>query len=343
MLKPAFKGLSAAWIVAGLIAVTGCEAELRLEGVEATLAKPVHRTDQFLALQRVGDFVAAFADHGVILEGDLSSGTLEWTRVELPDPAPNFIDSTHCPDGQIYGLSFENAVWARSEAGWSGAAVTTEEQVQAIECDANGALWVTGSFGTLLRSADGGANWDDLSLYEDFTLTGIAFADENIGYSVGEFGTLIKTEDAGETWDILDPIADDFYPLAVHFSSADEGWVSGVLGLIFHTADGGVTWQREDTATMASIYGFTVSGETLFAFGDLGALLRYDGETGSWLDQPSPEIPVHYAAAVPLDGGLLMVGGWGVAFEIPLGAPATVDAVGGAVSDVETFASVSHS
>ncbi len=334
MLNSAFKrlttsGLTVAWFGVWLIALAGCEAELRLEGVEATLAKPIHRTDQFLALERSGNFVAAFADHGVILEGDLGSGTLEWARRELPDPAPNFIDSTQCPDGQIYGLSFENAVWARSEAGWSDVAVTTEEQVQAIECDANGALWVTGAFGTLLRSVDGGAQWDDLSLYEDFTLTGIAFADAQIGYSVGEFGTLIKTEDAGETWDILDPIADDFYPLAVYFSNADEGWVSGVLGLVFHTADGGVTWQRQETATMASIYGFTVAGEALFAFGDLGALLRYDGDSGSWVDQPSPEIPVHYAAAVALDSGLLMVGGWGVALEIALGGSATVDTVEG--------------
>ena len=323
------KGLTAAWFGVWLLAVTGCEAELRLEGVEATLAEPIRRTDQFLALERDGDLVVAFADHGVILEGDLSRGTLEWARKELPDPAPNFIDSTQCPDGQVYGLSFENAVWARLEAGWSDAQVTTEEQVQAIECDASGALWVTGAFGTLMRSTDGGAHWDDLSLYEDFTLTGIAFADADHGYSVGEFGTLIKTEDAGETWDMLDPIADDFYPLALHFSSADEGWVSGVLGLVFHTADGGVTWQRQETATMASIYGFAVAGEALFAFGDLGALLRYDDDGDRWVDQPSPEIPVHYAAAAALDNGLLMVGGWGVALEIPVGAPDTVDTMGG--------------
>lgn len=313
-----------------LVLLAGCEAELRLEGVEATSAKPIHRTDQFLAIERAGDRIVAFADHGVIVDGQMTEGELTWQRTELSESAPNFIDSTQCADGSVYALSFQNELWSAADGKWQNTAVPTEEQLQSVACDAQNTLWVSGAFSTLMSSADQGASWQDFSMYEDFTLTGLAFGDAQTGYAVGEFGSLVKTEDGGESWNMLDPITDDFYPLAVHFTSANEGWVSGVLGIVFHTEDGGATWQLQDTETVASIYGFVTDETAVYAFGDLGALLRYDASSGRWVDLPSPEIPVHYAAAVPVPNGLFLVGGWGVAFEVPVSPAQAAPVDGGA-------------
>jgi len=303
-----------------LVALLGCEAELRLEGVEATLAKPIRRTDQFLALEAKGDDqVVAFADNGVIVEAavPVDGDTPDWQRTELADPAPTFIGSTRCADGTIFALSFGNQLWSESAAGWRGTAIPTEEQLQTIECNAAGDVWVAGAFGTLMRSSDQGQSWEDFSLYEDFTLTAMAFANGTTGYAVGEFGTVVKTLDGGETWEMISPIADDFYPLAAHFSTPTTGWVSGVLGLIWRTDDGGDTWYRETTESQASIYGFIDAGTDLFAFGDLGALLRFEPDEGAWVAHPSPEIPVHYASGIALKDSLLLVGGWGVVAQIP--------------------------
>jgi len=302
--------------------MAACEAELRLDGVATVVADPVRRTDQFLAVETSGSGdVWAFADDGVVLRATRQSGAqpLNWQRDVLTG-APNFIGSTTCNDGSVYALSFENQLWAHSAGQWSFQVIPTEEQLQVIGCTAEGDLWAAGAFSTLLRSGDQGKTWDDASLYEDFTITATAFLPGGVGYAAGEFGTLLKTRDDGVNWAMLEPIADDFYPLAAHFSSPDEGWVSGVLGLIFHTKDGGASWNIQPTATAASIYGFAQATDRLFAFGDLGTLLLYVPSEGAWVDYPSPQIPVHFADAEVLGDSLLLVGGWGVIAEVPAGS-----------------------
>ena len=324
-------------LVSAVMMGVGCEADLRLEGVDATRQQAIRRTDQFLALERAGDgSLLAFADNGIVLEAKAGGGALDWRRTHLENGKPNFIDSTTCPDGRVYGLSFENQLWYRTEGVWQSTDIATQEQLQAVACNAASDLWVAGAFATLLRSADGGNTWEDFSLYEDFTLTALAFPDEQHAFAVGEFGTLVKSVDGGNGWEVMPPIADDFYPLSVHFANAKEGWVSGVLGLVLYTDDGGETWSTQNVATEAALYGFVASGEQLFTYGDLGALFQYDPREGVWRDQPSPEIPVHYAGAVALDGKLLLVGGWGVVMEVPIASSLTA-----AISDTQANTEVS--
>ncbi len=52
--------------------------------------------------------------------------------------------------------------------------------------------------GTLLRTADGGANWNSVAI--DGDVNRIWFTSESIGYAVGENGLARKTADAGATW-----------------------------------------------------------------------------------------------------------------------------------------------
>ena len=306
------------------VVMAGCEADLRLDRVQATAAESVRRTDQFLAVETTADGgLWAFADDGVVLTGaesELASG-VSWTRHELPE-APNFIDSTVCPDGSVLALSFENQLWLSDGEQWLSRSVPTEEQLQTVLCSSAATVWVAGAFGTLMSSADKGQTWQDLSVYEDFTITAMAFLPNGTGYAAGEFGTLLTTTNGGQDWEMLEPVAEDFYPLALHFKTPEEGWVSGVLGLIFHTSDGGQSWSTQPTATSASIYGFAETGDSLFAYGDLGALLAYNEDSGEWLDHPSPPLPVHYADAAVIREMILLVGGWGVITQVPVAPPA---------------------
>ena len=312
-------------------ALLGCEAELRLEGIDATLAEPVLRTDQFLAVARSGpDSVVALADNGVVLHGTESEGLIAWERRILspsqPDlPRPTFLASTECANGTVFALSFENEVWHLAAGGWEGQLVETEEQLQDIACAPDGALWVSGAFGTLLSRDTTESEWSDHSFYDDFTLTALTFIPgTQTGFAVGEFGSLAKTVDGGASWALLDPITDDFYPLDVHFANAESGWVSGVLGVIYATKDGGASWSKEPTAAEAAIYGFTSAQGRTLAFGDLGTLMEYQSETAQWVTHPSPETPIHFAAATPSGDGLLVAGGWGLLHHLPLQASTTV-------------------
>ena len=303
----------------------GCEAELRLDGVEATLAQPVLRTDQFLAVSPSGpDSIVALADNGVVLLGTAENGALSWRRQVLAAresglPQPTFLASTNCPDGSIVALSFENEIWTLAGGGWQAEAVDTQEQLQDVACSSDGTLWTSGAFGTLLSRPPGSTDWVDHSFYDDFTLTAMSFVPQTgTSFAAGEFGTFAKSTDSGATWDILAPIAEDFYPLDVYFTDANTGWVSGVLGVIYATKDGGESWSKELSETQASNYGFTESGDRVFAFGDLGTLLEYESSQMRWMTHPSLETPIHFAAATAFNGGLLVAGGWGLLQQLPL-------------------------
>lgn len=313
----AFKHILSIGVVASILA--GCEANLNMTGIDATLEQPIRRTDQFLALERTpGGGVLAFADDGVVVQGQLSPEGITWTRTTLDaERAPTFIDSAACADGSVVGLSFYNEVWWFADNEWRVTPIDTFEQLESVDCRADNEVWAAGSFSSFYRTQDQGETWEDLSIGEDATITNLQFVDDEFGYAVGEFGMVFQTADGGEQWSVIEPVADEFYPLSLHFSDRERGWVGGVLGIIFATEDGGATWVQQESEGHAAVYGFIDSEQGLFAFGDQGSLLKLEGQT--WRSQAAPPIPIHYKAGLALESGeALLVGGWGLTMTLPL-------------------------
>lgn len=308
--------------------VAGCEAELKLNGVRQAQVAPILRTDQFLAVSKsADDTVIGFAENGIVIFG-MGDDKPEWRRKILApasagEVAPDFIASSTCAGGAVLGLSFQNEIWRFEKDDWSVEPVDTQEQLQDVFCGDDNSTWVSGAFGTLMVKPDSGGDWVDKSFFDDFTLTAMSFiSDASAGYAVGEFGSIVKSLDAGITWEFLDPIADDFYPLDVHFTNEHNGWVSGVLGVIYATLDGGNTWQKQETETDASIYGFVEVDERLFAFGDLGTLLEFVPSSNKWVVHAAPKTAIHFAAAIPFNKGLVLVGGNGLVEYLEIGKAA---------------------
>jgi hypothetical protein len=313
----AFKHILSIGVVASIL--TGCEANLDMTGIDATLEQPIRRTDQFLALERTpSGGLLAFADDGVVVEGQLSRSGIVWTRQTLEaDRLPTFIDSAACADGSVVGLSFYNEIWWFVDSTWRMTPIETFEQLESVDCRADNEVWVAGSFSSFYRTQDLGETWEDLSIGEDATVTNLQFVNDEVGYAVGEFGMVFQTTDGGEQWAVVEPVADEFYPLSLHFSDPQRGWVGGVLGIIFATEDGGATWVQQESEGHAAVYGFIESKEGLFAFGDQGSFLKLENRV--WRSQPAPSIPIHYKAGVALESGeALLVGGWGLTMVLPL-------------------------
>ncbi len=305
-----------------VIAITliGCEASLNLEGVEATLKQPIRRTDQLITMEvDPAGVITVLGSAGLVLTGTYTDGEMQWQRDRLGEGMPpNIIRSTTCADGTQVALSFGNEIWLRKDGEpWISMPVGTAEQVEDVTCRLDDEIWVSAAYSLILKTSDRGESWEEFSADEDATLSAIQFVTDDIGYAVGEFGLLLKTTDGGDNWEMLEPIGDDFYPLSVYFTNPSDGWVSGVLGIIWRTRDGGESWERQLVDSNASIYGFFEAYDRTFAFGDQGALLRFDGER--WVDQPSPELPIHYSAATALgDGKVLLVGGFGLTMILPV-------------------------
>lgn len=100
------------------------------------------------------------------------------------------------------------------------------------------------NFGAVLKTTDGGHNWELLSTV-DFFLVKIQFTDTQTGYIIGGDNTggyLLKTINAGGSWQVIDlNTPSNVRPMGMFFLNKTSGFISGEK-LFRKTNDGGLTW-----------------------------------------------------------------------------------------------------
>ncbi len=154
---------------------------------------------------------------------------------------------------------------------------------------------VTNESGKIIRTTDGGFNWDEVYNDPSAVLTGIDFPTETRGWACGYLGQILFTDNGGMTWDLQ--YADDHNQFEdVHFTSPDEGWVvsSSFTDTIWHTTDGGESWFS--TKLPISSFWHSVSfndpdtGWVAGGGAGYGIILRTNNGGVDWiLDHESPE------------------------------------------------------
>jgi hypothetical protein len=99
--------------------------------------------------------------------------------------------------------------------------------------------------GTILRTTDGGANWNPQTSGTDHILCSVSFTDANTGTAVGIGGTVLRTTDGGTNW-VLQTSGTNYDLTDVSFTDANTGTVVGWYGTILRTTNGGTTFVEEE-------------------------------------------------------------------------------------------------
>ena len=195
----------------------------------------------------------AVGDFGTIVHTE--DGGTTWKEVNLPE---NFklpdsaLDSGVLPnDALLYGLTY---------------------------ADENHA-WISGEFGTILASTDGGNTWTQQKTGLETTLFGVDFKDTKTGLVVGIDSVILRTEDGGETWTPLrSPFQErSYYEIAL---SGDYAWIAGGQGTILVSSDGGKTWSDFKTPIQFAsewFRGAARAGDRAFLVGGAGLIYRTEG------------------------------------------------------------------
>jgi photosystem II stability/assembly factor-like uncharacterized protein len=138
---------------------------------------------------------------------------------------------------------------------WTDQPSGVTARLRGVSAVSDRVAWASGSAGTVLRTADGGATWQAMSIpgAEKLDFRDIDAVSEDTAYILsigsGESSRIYKTTDAGRTWSLqftnTDPKA--FFD-AMAFWDASRGIafsdsVEGQL-VILRTVDGGATWAR---------------------------------------------------------------------------------------------------
>ena len=103
------------------------------------------------------------------------------------------------------------------------------------------------NFGNIIKTTDGGNNWEQLLSPVNFFLKKIQFTDSQNGYIVGgddTGGYLLKTSNGGQTWQLINLYTPDKrIPTGMFFLNNKTGFISGEK-LFRKTSDGGQTWSE---------------------------------------------------------------------------------------------------
>ncbi len=125
--------------------------------------------------------------------------------------------------------------------GWSKQWTGTSRMLCAASFLDNQTGIAVGTFGTVLKTTDGGAEWQNLPSGTDRHLEGVEFISQSIGIAVGWGGTILKSEDSGHTWQQI-PSGVTTILRSVAFKDDQVGWAVGEKGVILKTSDGGDSW-----------------------------------------------------------------------------------------------------
>jgi photosystem II stability/assembly factor-like uncharacterized protein len=60
--------------------------------------------------------------------------------------------------------------------------------------------WISGQYGVILHTDDGGKNWRERASFTEANLNKIYFVNTNVGIAVGDEGTMLITVDGGKRW-----------------------------------------------------------------------------------------------------------------------------------------------
>ncbi len=103
--------------------------------------------------------------------------------------------------------------------------------------------WVVGDSGVVLRTLDGGMNWQFVSIGSRQDFRCLVFVDERNGWFAGKGLSIFHTIDAGNSWSRQYVVTDSARRfLSMSFIDTRTGWIVSNIGEILHTTDAGNSW-----------------------------------------------------------------------------------------------------
>lgn len=171
----------------------------------------------------------------------------------------------------------------------------TGYELNKIEKDMYGNLWICGEAGTLMKSSDEGHSWYQVDLMAYSMLYDISTVDNKI-WVVGVNGMIFSSTDNGETWKSKS-LGNEKALIKVQFINENTGWILTNNKLVFRTTNGGETWEASSINTnwtdndmyfFSNEDGFIITGYIYYSpFSQIpietrGSLLRTTDGGRSW-------------------------------------------------------------
>lgn len=258
-------------------ALAGCNVTANLEAVSAARKAPILRSDQFQEVASNGKLLVGVGSHGAIVSSDNDGAAWKRTtlpgvssligvaacpdgswvaldfyhKVWVADPSAtkwearelatkaNSLAITCDSRGQYWVVGSRTTLLSSSDKGvtWKSRDFGEDAILMSIQfLDADNAV-ITGEFGTLLTTRDGGNSWQQgKKIPNDFFPHAALFTDTRTGWVSGLAGVILHTTDGGNTW-VKQPggVGAPMYALVKH---KGDMFAMGINGLVLKLTAG---------------------------------------------------------------------------------------------------------
>jgi len=149
-----------------------------------------------------------------------------------------------------------------AQSGWFPQNSGTGYQLNSICVINTNESYVAGSVGTVLKTTDGGNNWQTLQSTTQQALCCVSFINSQTGWVCGYNGIILKTMNGGNNW-ILQQSGLVTTLRSIYFTGSSCGWTVGVGGTIIRTTDGGNNWAQIPFSTISTLTGIYFINDTI--------------------------------------------------------------------------------
>lgn len=144
--------------------------------------------------------------------------------------------------------------------------------------------WIVGDNGTILRTTNGGYDWNSQISNTTVNLRDVYFLNYKTGFAVGNSGVILKTTDAGNTWENIATLGTNLQ--SVFFTNLNTGYCGGDGGNLYKTTNAGSTWSPLSSGLTQIMKIFFTSPMSGYA-GGYGMAKTTDGGN-TWTNIVSP-------------------------------------------------------
>ncbi|MFC2090497.1 YCF48-related protein [Bacteroidota bacterium] len=141
----------------------------------------------------------------------------------------------------ILFILFSSNVVKSQEFYWQNP-LPAGNSMNAISFFNNSKAFIAGGKGMILKTEDGGANWDYKQICEE-NLSDIHMISSDVVVTVGTNHTIMRTSDGGSSWNEVYRDTNNYLIRDLHFVD-ENGWAVGDSGIILSTTDNGETWSK---------------------------------------------------------------------------------------------------
>ena len=200
-------------------------------------------------------------------------------------------------------LNIENCE-AQSGWYWQYPQPTGNNLRSVVFTDAN-TCWMTGYYGTILKSTNAGENWFAQASNSIMNLGRASFINNSTGWTAGNAnynGEILKTTNGGDNWVTISNTTENYY-YNIFFVSEYTGWClhydinTWELTPIMKSTNGGYNWTEQWTENdplifLTSIFfpsastGFAIGGKYDSSYSNLSAFILKTSDGGqTWMSQ----------------------------------------------------------